>query len=50
MVSCESERKSRKLYEVFYKQSPLVITVHFLMLPEFSTLAFGILVENSDRQ
>lgn len=34
----------------FITQPPFVIAVYFLMLPGFSTLAFGILVENSDSQ
>lgn len=34
----------------FITQPPLVIAVYFLMPPGFSTLAFGILVENSDSQ
>lgn len=29
---------------------PLVIVVHFLTLPAFSTLASGILVKNTDSQ
>lgn len=47
MVLCVSERKAGNYIKSFITQSPLVIAAHFLMLPGFSTLALGILAENS---